>query len=184
LFAAENPFRQSDPPSHSTFALSGCTAPIDITVNVIDPKVVRRRSRPFFDHPTLIDLLDAKQISWRYYSVGDSWNALWNGPSAIRHLRLGPDWSKVMAQNTQVLKDIANEELSSVSWVMPSGRTSDHPGNEGSGPSWVAAIVNAIGNTHTGRIPLSLLLGMIEEGFMTTSPRPSTTPTNTVFGCR
>ena len=31
---------------------------------------------------------------------------------------------------------------------MPSGRSSDHPGiNDGSGPSWVAPIVNAIGNS-------------------------------------
>jgi phospholipase C len=92
-------------------------------------------------------LLDAKKISWRYYSVGDTWNALWNGPSVIRHLRFGADWDNVIAQNTQVLKDIATDRLPAVSWVIPSGRASDHPGNEGAGPSWVAAIVNAIGHS-------------------------------------
>jgi phospholipase C len=48
-----------------------------------------------------------------------------------------------------VLNDIANCTLSQVSWVTPAGQYSDHPINSGQGPSWVAAIVNAIGNdTH------------------------------------
>jgi len=41
-----------------------------------------------------------------------------------------------------------NNQLPTVSWVIPSGRASDHPvTNDGSGPSWVASIVNAIGNS-------------------------------------
>ncbi len=31
--------------------------------------------------------------------------------------------------------------------MIPSGQASDHPGNNGSGPYWVAAIVNAIGHS-------------------------------------
>jgi phospholipase C len=47
-----------------------------------------------------------------------------------------------------VLTDIANGQLASVSWVIPSGQASDHPGiSDGSGPSWVASVVNAIGNS-------------------------------------
>jgi phospholipase C len=47
-----------------------------------------------------------------------------------------------------VLSDIANGQLPAVSWVIPNGQESDHPsGTDGSGPSWVAAIVNAIGNS-------------------------------------
>jgi phospholipase C len=47
-----------------------------------------------------------------------------------------------------VLTDIANRQLPEVSWVIPSGANSDHASiNEGAGPSWVAAIVNAIGNS-------------------------------------
>jgi phospholipase C len=46
------------------------------------------------------------------------------------------------------LTDIDNGQLANVTWVMPSGRSSDHPAtNDGSGPSWVASIVNAIGNS-------------------------------------
>jgi phospholipase C len=150
LFAAENPFLQSGPPSASSFSKSGCAATPGTVVNLIDPSgdEFSKSSFTCFEHPTLPDLLDAKHLSWRYYSVGDAWNALWNGPSAIRHLRFGADWSKVVAQNSQVLKDIANRELPTVSWVIPDGRASDHPAvNDGSGPSWVAAIVNAVGES-------------------------------------
>jgi len=40
--------------------------------------------------------------------------------------------------------------LRSVSWVIPTGANSDHAHvNDGGGPSWVSAIVNAIGNSST-----------------------------------
>ncbi len=49
---------------------------------------------------------------------------------------------------SQVLTDIANGQLAQVSWVIPDGTHSDHAeSNDGSGPSWVASIVNAIGNS-------------------------------------
>jgi phospholipase C len=46
------------------------------------------------------------------------------------------------------LTDIAIGQLACVSWVIPTGQASDHPGiTDGSGPSWVASVVNAIGNS-------------------------------------
>jgi hypothetical protein len=50
------------------------------------------------------------------------------------------------------LTDIANNVLPQVSWVIPDGNWSDHaggnPGEKGDGgPSWLAAIANAIGAT-------------------------------------
>jgi hypothetical protein len=132
------------------FSNSGCAAPRGLAVSLIDPSG-NESSRMFtcFDHPTLPDLLDAKHFSWQYYSVGGAfWNELWNAPSATRHLRFGPNWSNVMAQNTQVFKDIATGQLPAVSWVIPDGRSSVHPeANDGSGSSWVVAIVNAIGTS-------------------------------------
>jgi phospholipase C len=147
LFAADNPFWRSGSRLNENFSKSGCSAPLGLAVNLIDPSGNESvESFPCFEHATLPDLLDANQLSWRYYSVGDSWNELWNAPSAIRHLRLGPDWAYVMRQNTQIFEDVATGQLPAVSWVIPDGSYSDHPGvNDGSGPSWVAAIVNAIG---------------------------------------
>jgi phospholipase C len=46
------------------------------------------------------------------------------------------------------LTDIQQGNLASVSWVIPTGAESDHAfSNDGSGPSWVASVVNAIGNS-------------------------------------
>jgi phospholipase C len=46
------------------------------------------------------------------------------------------------------LEDIANGQLAQVSWIIPDGKRSDHAAsNNGSGPSWVASIVNAIGES-------------------------------------
>ena len=50
-----------------------------------------------------------------------------------------------------MLNDISACKLAQVSWVIPIGQNSDHPGNPNTigGPSWVASIVNAIGNDTT-----------------------------------
>ena len=94
----------------------------------------------------LTDLLDDKGISWRYYTP--SAGSIWTGPNAIQHIRSGSAWANVILNQKQVLSDIAAGQLPQVSWVVPTGSASDHPRqNQGLGPSWVASIVNAIGNS-------------------------------------
>jgi phospholipase C len=143
LFAAENPVLGG-----MAAGVVGCTAPAGETVQLIDPAGDESATQyPCFEHPVLSDLLDAKGINWRYYTP--SAGSIWTGPNSIQHLRLGPDWAKhVILNQKQVLLDIAAGQLAPVSWVIPAGQASDHPGlNDGSGPSWVASIVNAIGSS-------------------------------------
>jgi phospholipase C len=48
----------------------------------------------------------------------------------------------------QVLTDIQAGTLASVTWVIPNGLDSDHAkDNNGTGPAWVASVVNAIGSS-------------------------------------
>ena len=50
-----------------------------------------------------------------------------------------------------ILTDIQNCQLPAISWVIPDERWSDHPGGsfaQGLGPDWVAAIVDAIGESY------------------------------------
>jgi phospholipase C len=149
LFAAENTIGG---------LIAGCIAFPGTIVALIDPSGEESSSQyPCFEHPTLTDLLDFNGISWRYYTP--SAGSIWTGPDAIRHICqpetrhrklvcTGRAWSNVIIPQTKVLTDIANNQLASVSWVIPGGRASDHAeGNDGSGPSWVASIVNAIGNS-------------------------------------
>jgi len=137
---------------------AGCIAPPGNVVKLIDPSGTESSTQyPCFEHPTLTDLLDAKGISWRYYTP--SAGSIWTGPDAIQHMCepqtqggqlvcTGSAWSNVIIPQTQVLTDIANKQLAQVTWVIPDGRESDHASeDDGSGPSWVASIVNAIGNS-------------------------------------
>jgi phospholipase C len=141
LLAAENPHA----PDGNTIA--GCDAPAGTLVQMIDPNGNESTQvYPCFDHPTLNDLLDKNNVSWRYYAPGTS--SIWLAPNSINHLRFGADWSKVIIPETNVLNDIANHQLAGVSWVIPDSAASDHPGDtNGSGPSWVASVVNAIGQS-------------------------------------
>jgi len=151
LFAAENP----------ALSPAGCIAALTNRVKMIDPTGSESKPAPLypcFDHPTLTDYLNTKGVTWRYYAP--SAGSIWTGPDAIQHICqqqtvkgtltcTGPDWvNNVVIPQSQVLVDIANGQLPQVSWIIPNGLSSDHAvANDGSGPSWVSAIVNAIGNS-------------------------------------
>ncbi|MGP6158187.1 MAG: alkaline phosphatase family protein [Vulcanimicrobiaceae bacterium] len=107
---------------------------------------------PCFDYTTLADLLDARMLTWRYYSpalsntAGATFGAAFD---AVRHIRFGSDWtSDVITPQTNVLTDVAAGTLADVTWIVPSFPDSDHPlGHSNSGPSWVSSIVNTIGSS-------------------------------------
>jgi phospholipase C len=112
-------------------------------------------------YKTLRDLLDAKGVSWKYYSPCFSgWKscadkctlcagALLNAFDVIWPVRNGPQWgTNVSMPQTTIFNDIKNGKLASVSWVIPTDNDSDHPGLPvDDGPAWVASVVNAIGGS-------------------------------------
>ncbi len=102
-------------------------------------------------YATLRDLLDAKEVSWKYYTPSISGSgALWNAFDMIAPVRYGPEWTtNVVSPETTIFTDITNGTLPSVSWVIPDAANSDHPGSaqKDTGPSWVASVVNAIGES-------------------------------------
>jgi phospholipase C len=142
---------------------AGCIAPTGSYVLLIDPSGNETQQMyPCFEHPTLTDLLDQASVTWRYYAP--SAGSIWTAPDAINHICqpqtqngqlvcTGPDWTANVSippngGSAQVLSDIVNGQLPEVSWVIPSGQESDHAAiNDGSGPSWVTSVVNAIGNS-------------------------------------
>jgi phospholipase C len=107
--------------------------------------------RACFNNKTLGDELDAAGLSWRFYTgpiYGDG--GIWSGYQAIKHIYKGPDWNKdIITPQTQFFKDVKNGALPVVSWITPTRENSDHPGyNSKTGPSWVASLVNAIGESN------------------------------------
>jgi phospholipase C len=130
----------------------GCDSTAGATVALLGPNGTDLPGPfPCFDYQTMADLLDAKGISWRYYSTNFgavSGGYVWSAFDAIKHIRYGNDWSKyVISPDTQVLTDIQSGNLAQVTWITPAGEYSDHAGGylTGAGPDWVASITNAIG---------------------------------------
>lgn len=161
-FAAENPVDT---------AVTGCIGPQGQTVAEIAPSGQEsdgyNGGYPCYDHPVLTDMLDAASppITWRYYAHGGpgatlAGGEIWNAPVAISHICQssgyggnceGSEWKQhVVVESQQVLTDICNGNLQQVTWIVPDGNWSDHAGTVGddAGPSWIAALVNYIGNSN------------------------------------
>ena len=112
-----------------------------------------------FNKPTMGSVLDEENLTWKYYSASPG--SIWTAPNSIQSICVpqftspttlkctGTEWNAnvdVNNRGTDILRDIAKCDLSSVSWVTPDGTWSDHAGVTNIyGPSWVAAIINAIG---------------------------------------
>jgi phospholipase C len=101
---------------------------------------------PCFTYNTLQTILDAKSVSWKYYTPRRwAWDAfaaiaaVWNNPSEYKH---------ISSPETNVLSDIAHGTLPAMSWVIPSFVNSDAAGrNKDHGPAWVSRVVDAIGES-------------------------------------
>jgi phospholipase C len=144
LRAAENAYT---PQNRFT---GGCDSPPGSYVWTIDLAGDEdRKVFPCFERQSLIDLVErANGLTWHYYQqhLGPG---LWSGPDAIRQVRNSREYkTDVVYPSRRVLRDIGEGKLANVVWVTPSAKASDHSGlTNGTGPSWVASIVNAIGKS-------------------------------------
>ena len=137
----------------------GCDAPPGTTTSLITKDDVLEENKgpapctKAFpgSYPTLRDLLDAKNVSWKYYvlPLNKNFGGLMTAFDVIAPVRYGPEWkSNIVTPQTRIFRDIAKHELAAVSWVIPDEPDSDHPADPvDDGPSWVASIVNAIGQS-------------------------------------
>ncbi|HEX3370459.1 MAG TPA: alkaline phosphatase family protein, partial [Candidatus Cybelea sp.] len=142
----------------------GCNSPPGTKTNLLTTKLVYEHVKGPFpctsDFPssgasyqTLADLFAKAGVTWKYYAppekLGTS-GALWNGFAVISSLFNNPSqWSQhVITPPQQVITDAQNGNLPQVSWVIPDAVNSDHPGyGSDKGPSWVAQVVNGIGQS-------------------------------------
>ena len=110
----------------------------------------------------------------------------WEPFEAIKYVRYGPDWPNVIiAPQTNVLDGRQPGQLASVSWVTPSHADSDHPRyHSDAGPSWVASVVNAIGESSYWPTAQSSWFGTIGAASTTTPRRRSPTIAASAFAFR
>jgi phospholipase C len=146
---------------------TGCIAPPANLVPVINPQGVEfTKIFPCYERQTVGDLLNTGHVTWRYYgsdvtgAFHDSKvGGVWIAPNSINHICkavngkcTGKEWtSHLEFAPSKVLSDISSPtcNLRGVSWVIPDSFDSDHSWdvrNTG-GPSWVAQIVNAVGQS-------------------------------------
>jgi phospholipase C len=144
----------------------GCDAPPGTLTSLLDwtGSKLQREGGPFpctnkfpssgSYYATLRDLLDAKSVSWKYYSpaVKNGVGGYWNAFDAIASVRYGPEWGTNVTDSSPwekaIFTDIQYHRLPAVSWLIPDDVNSDHPGSASdTGPSWVASVVNAIGES-------------------------------------
>jgi hypothetical protein len=139
------------------------------TLTWYPPPLFMNPGFPCYSHRTMIDLFEGvhPNITWKYYAPLEK--SIWTAPTAIYGLCGGiapqthcPNFavggkyaSNMRMEGTgtdlaPIYTDITNCSLAQVSWVIPDKKWSDHPGsgdNIGKGPSYVANIVNLIGQS-------------------------------------
>ncbi len=121
----------------------GCSAPPGTRTSLLVRHKIRRFLGPFpcfrqFD--TIANLFDNAGISWRYYYDKSDWNPF----DSIAYVALGRDrQADLRSPASDVLNDIDEHTLSSVSYVLSPPPDSDVPGSS-DGPRWVSSIVKAL----------------------------------------
>ncbi|HYL28014.1 MAG TPA: alkaline phosphatase family protein, partial [Candidatus Nitrosotalea sp.] len=147
-------------------------------------------------YTTLATLLDGAGVTWKYYTPcfnsavqsgcspssdcqGSKPNcngSLLNAFDVIAPVRKGPEWgTNVSWPETNIFSDITNNTLPAVSWVIPNDANSDHPKQPckcDDGPSWVASVVDAVGQSSYWNSSVIIVLWDDWGGFYDHVPPP------------
>jgi phospholipase C len=138
-----------------TNAAWGCPEPATDRVELFDGSFVS----PCFTGPTIADLLDAKGVSWKYYTgqspepsaIETAWDGAVNSFAAVKAVYTSPEYQVKEVPRNSFFDDVTAGKLPAVSWITPNGNASDHAGIAVSadGPYWVAEIYEAIAQNPT-----------------------------------
>ncbi|HLY03516.1 MAG TPA: alkaline phosphatase family protein, partial [Candidatus Cybelea sp.] len=125
------------------FGTWGCDGPEGDTIATLtNRRTFGPTEFPCFDYQTLGGELEKAGLSWRNYASATGVD----GYASIK----GSYWqAHVVKRPQQILKDVANGDLASFTWVMPPNCLDSDAGGcaGGYGPSWVAAVVNTVGKS-------------------------------------
>jgi phospholipase C len=158
----------------------GCDAPSGTVTSLLTTSGQYRSNQgpfPCLSYETLRDLLDADGVTWKYYTPAIGGNIsgdLFNAFDLVSPVRYGPEWSSnVTTPNTRIFDDLTSDSLPSVAWVIPDYENSDHPDSgSDTGPSWVAQVVNAIGQSSAWKTTAIIILWDDWGGFYDHVPPP------------
>jgi phospholipase C len=130
-----------------------CNALPGTTSNIVNKqRVVLTDQGPFpcfTQFNSIAQVLDKANVSWKWYNAPLGPTLRWDPFDSIKYVWDGPDETRNIIQpQQQIIYDAQKGVLPTVSWVTPDWYDSDHTGNNSdTGPSWVTAVVNAIGQS-------------------------------------
>lgn len=148
--AAGNPFvRDANGNVSSAGPVWGCDSPEGTVVEQRLSDGTTGYIYPCFkDFETLGELLNSRNISWKYYAPdkGEDSGYIWSTYDSIDHIRNNPiQWQKHVVNYSNFLTDAENGNLPTVSWLVEPEAVSDHPpANVCEGENWTVKQINAI----------------------------------------
>src|SRR5262249_54651550 len=105
----------------------GCGADETSTVPVGGATGNVTRQAPRVAIPTIADSLETAHVPWRYYApVRGQHGYIWSALDAIRHIRQGPLWQRVVPFS-DFDANASSGALPAVSWLIPDFDVSEHP---------------------------------------------------------
>jgi phospholipase C len=137
-----------DNPRGQTHHSWGCDSGPFAVVNAINPQTGRSYlTRPCFDIPSLIDRLQQRHISWKYYSPGLYQSGyIWDALDAIKSVRESSLWTpNGDYPYKKFIHDAQSGRLPAVSWLVEDAFNSEHPPYSMCvGENWTVRQINAI----------------------------------------
>ncbi len=148
IITGQNPNSSIDYP----FTNWGCPGGRTDKVAMLGPqrKFPQGYTVPCWNPTTLADELDRAALTWAFYGVAVvGGHGVWSAYQAIKHIYYSREWNEnVISPPARFLRDVSNGKLETVTWITPTLPNSDHGGSgSNTGPSWVASLVNAIGES-------------------------------------
>jgi phospholipase C len=124
---------------YDTVADSGlCGSPANHLLLSMTPSGTQYLQYPCVNINSVPQELGNAGVSWRYYVESNGWNA----PGFVSALASSPN---IVRNSNQIVTDVQQGTLASVSWVCPQGAASDHPANPvGPAQNWLATLVNTV----------------------------------------
>lgn len=170
---------------------AGCDSSKGARTTLIDEYGNEKQSAfPCRNGTSLIEEALNSGLTARYYQNAAG-QGLWNGPDALKDLcpvtpcNTNPWFSaNVITTPSQVITDVQNGTFANLTWVTPTTTASDHAGStDGSGPSWVASVVNAIGESSYWN-STAIFVTWDDWGGFYDHVAPVATPTSDRYGFR
>jgi len=124
----------------------GCDSPTGTTVQVLQTDGSQTAQFPCFQMTTLADILEANNVTWRYYapSAGER-GYVWSALDAVSQIRNSALWDTNVVSYSQFVNDALSGSLPSVSWLVPPQNKSEHPpAGSCTGENWTVEQIQAV----------------------------------------